>query len=145
MRHQVSMISEWLRIAARPSVIRRSLRYGVLVGCILIGINYGDTILHGEVTTAGLLKMGLMAFVPYVVSTVSSVAAIQDNVAVYKSHGDAVSRVEVRRMGRETMHQYERHTRTRNRDVLGAWVVAAAFFFGLFVLSIAQGVDGRWF
>ena len=132
------MISEWLRIAARPSVIRRSLRYGVLVGCILIGINYGDAIFHGEVITAGLLKMGLMAFVPYVVSTVSSVAAIQEhrNVAVYKSHGDAVSRVDVRRMSRETMHHYERHTRTRNRDVLGAWVIAAAFFFGLFVLSI---------
>ncbi len=141
MRHQVSMISEWLRIAARPSVIRRSLRYGVLVGCILIGINYGDAIVHGEVITTGLLKMGLMAFVPYVVSTVSSVAAIQEhrNVAVYKSHGDgdAVSRVDVRRMSRETMHHYERHTRTRNRDVLGAWVIAAAFFFGLFVLSIA--------
>jgi hypothetical protein len=68
---------EWLRAAREPSVVRRALKYAVLVGAILITINHGDAILTGDITTTRLLKMGLTVMVPYLVSTLSSVGAIR--------------------------------------------------------------------
>lgn len=41
-------------------------------------INHGDAILQSDLTPMRILKMVLTAFVPYVVSTVSSVGAIMD-------------------------------------------------------------------
>lgn len=60
-------------IALSRPVVRRALRYAVIVGVLLIAINHGGAILHGDVTTARLLRMALTAMVPYVVSTLSSV------------------------------------------------------------------------
>lgn len=70
-------MKEWLNIALQPSVIRRALKYALIVGAILISINYGDAILHGEIESRHLLKMGLTVMVPYLVSTFSSVGAIR--------------------------------------------------------------------
>lgn len=70
-------MKEWLGIALQPSVIRRALKYALIVGAILISINYGDVILHGEIESKHLLKMGLTVMVPYLVSTFSSVGAIR--------------------------------------------------------------------
>jgi hypothetical protein len=67
----------WLAIATRPRVVRRALKYAVVVGTVLIAINHGDAILHGEVTTDRLLRMGLTVVVPYVVSTLSSVETLR--------------------------------------------------------------------
>ena len=54
----------------------RALKYAVVVGAILIAINHGDAILAGDHLGADrLLKMILTAFVPYMVSTLSSVGA----------------------------------------------------------------------
>jgi hypothetical protein len=68
---------EWIRIALEPSVVRRALGYAVIVGAILIVINQGDVIAHGELKSSLLLKMGLTVTVPYLVSTFSSVGAIR--------------------------------------------------------------------
>lgn len=63
----------------------RALKYAVVVGAILIAINHGDAILAGERLGADrLLKMILTALVPYMVSTLSSVGAMQ---ALNKSMG----------------------------------------------------------
>lgn len=71
-------MSEWLRIARRPAVVRRAWHYGLGVGTLLISINHGDAILRGDVSVARLVRMlGTMA-VPYLVSTASSVSALRD-------------------------------------------------------------------
>ena len=69
---------EWLTLAMEPSVVRRGLKYAVVVGAILIAINHGPSILAGEVDSARLFSMALTVLVPYVVSTLSSVGAIRN-------------------------------------------------------------------
>ena len=73
------MLPEAIRLALEPSVVRRALGYAVVVGAILITINHGDALLAGEVGPGRVLKMGLTVVVPYVVSTLSSVASIRDH------------------------------------------------------------------
>lgn len=68
----------WLQIAKEPAVVQRSLKYAVMVGAILITINHGSALLHGGLTGGRLLQMGLTVMVPYLVSTASSVGAIQE-------------------------------------------------------------------
>jgi len=65
----------FITLATRPAVVRRALRYAVIVGAILIAINHGDAILRGDVTVGRLLRMLLTSMVPYCVSTASSVEA----------------------------------------------------------------------
>jgi hypothetical protein len=67
-----------LTLATRPSVVKRALKYAVMVGSILIAINHGDAILKGQVTLGRALRMALTVCVPYVVSTLSSVGAMRE-------------------------------------------------------------------
>ena len=62
-----------LQIALRRTVVRRALRYGVIVGVLLIGINHGGALLSGPVTAGRMIQMALTLVVPYLVSTLSSV------------------------------------------------------------------------
>lgn len=71
-------MKESLRLALKFSVVKRALKYAVVVGLILITINYGDLILRGELSGARIFKMALTVVVPYVVSTLSSVGALRD-------------------------------------------------------------------
>ena len=66
---------EWLTVACQRGVVLRACKYAVVVGAVLITINHGDALLAGDVDLRRLLKMGLTALVPYVVSTLSSVGA----------------------------------------------------------------------
>lgn len=68
---------ESLRLALEFSVVKRALKYAVVVGLILIAINHGEAILRGDVTGGQLVKMALTVVVPYVVSTLSSVGALR--------------------------------------------------------------------
>ena len=70
-------MSEWLRIASQRSVVRRALRTALLVGTVLIAINHGDALLHGDVDAARVFRICLTLLVPYGVSTSSSVAALR--------------------------------------------------------------------
>ena len=70
-------MNAWLRLALQPSVVKRALKYAVVVGLILIGINHLDNILRGDITRGRLFKMALTFVVPYVVSTMSSVGALR--------------------------------------------------------------------
>lgn len=65
-------------IAFSRPVVKRALRYAVIIGALLITINHGDAILHGDVTTGRFLKMLLTTMVPYLVSTLSSVEAARE-------------------------------------------------------------------
>lgn len=70
------MMSDWLRLATSAPVVRRALKYAVVVGAILIAINHGDAILDARMDPRRLAKMGLTVLVPYMVSTLSSVGAL---------------------------------------------------------------------
>lgn len=67
----------WLALALRPDVVRRALTTALVVGVVLIGINHGDAVLRGDVSVERALKMLLTLFVPYGVSTYSSVGALR--------------------------------------------------------------------
>jgi hypothetical protein len=71
---------EWFRLARSPSVVWRALKYAAAVGTVLIAINHGDALLRGDISTSRLARMLLTVCVPYVVSTASSVGAMQDRV-----------------------------------------------------------------
>ena len=72
-------MKEWLKIAFEITVVNRALKYAIIVGTILILINHGDSLLAGNLTPIGLLKIGLTFMVPYFVSTCSSVGAIRES------------------------------------------------------------------
>ena len=63
------------QLAWEGSVVRRALLFAAVVGPILIAINHGDALVAGEVDGERWLKMSLTLLVPYLVSTISSVAA----------------------------------------------------------------------
>ena len=71
-------MKESLGLARQPSVVKRALKFAVVVGIVLITINHGDAILKGEVTRRRLFQMALTVMVPYVVSTLSSVQAMRE-------------------------------------------------------------------
>lgn len=67
----------WRHLLTRPAVVRRGLRFAVIVGAILIAINHGDAILRGDLGPERILKMALTVIVPYCVSVFSSVSALR--------------------------------------------------------------------
>ena len=70
-------MSEWLRIAREPRVVRRAFRTMLVVGSILVAINHGDALLAGKLDADRVFKICLTLLVPYGVSTTSSVAALR--------------------------------------------------------------------
>lgn len=68
----------WLALARQRSIMRRALIMASIVAPILIIINHSDAILRGDITAARFVRMALTFLVPYMVSTVSSVAAIRE-------------------------------------------------------------------
>ena len=71
-------MGDWIRLALSGPVVRRALKYALVVGAILIAINHWDALLKGDVSGGRLAKMALTVCVPYLVSTLSSVAAMRD-------------------------------------------------------------------
>lgn len=66
----------WLAAAARPDVMRRSIKVCLLVGTLLVLINYTDRAVNGDLTLLDVLKMLLTYAVPYCVSTFVSVSTL---------------------------------------------------------------------
>jgi hypothetical protein len=73
-------LRNWLRIASRPSVLRRSVATAFVVGAILAVINHGDAVLRGRIDVGLAFQIVLTFLVPFAVATVSSVAAIEGHV-----------------------------------------------------------------
>jgi len=67
----------WIATARDPAVVRRSLRVAVLVGTLLVAINYSDRALAGALGPADWVKIILTYFVPYGVATYAAVQAIR--------------------------------------------------------------------
>ena len=70
-------MAEWFEVARSRIVVRRALVSAVVVGALLIGINHGEALLQGDIDGTRLFKMVLTVIVPYMVSTVSSIAAMR--------------------------------------------------------------------
>ena len=73
-----STIRNWLRLAGDPAIVRRAIMMTVVVGSLLIGINHAPAIVHHHLTRLRLAQICLTIIVPYMVSTISSVAARND-------------------------------------------------------------------
>ncbi|MEQ8230645.1 MAG: nitrate/nitrite transporter NrtS [Gammaproteobacteria bacterium] len=67
---------EALVLATRASVVRRALRVAVVVGSVLVAINYGDRLLAGELDARDGIRILLTYCVPYCVSTYAAVGAL---------------------------------------------------------------------
>ena len=67
-----------LRLATSQSVVRRASWTALVVGTVLILINYGDLIFNAGWHDIPLLKVALTYCVPYGVSTFSAVEATRD-------------------------------------------------------------------
>lgn len=70
-------VRSWLGLAARRSVVRRSLRVAAVVGTLLVVLNYGDRALAGTLGPADRVKMALTYLVPYGVATYAAVQEIR--------------------------------------------------------------------
>lgn len=66
-------------IATSGPVVKRATRIALIVGTVLAVINHGDRLLSGNIDTAAFLKILLTYFVPYSVSSYSSILAIREN------------------------------------------------------------------
>jgi hypothetical protein len=71
------MPSESLRLALSRSVVRRAARVAIVVGAVLVVINHGDALIHGDLSPSRLFRIALTVLVPYCVSTYSSVSALR--------------------------------------------------------------------
>ena len=70
-------MNQWLNIALTRGVVVRALKLAVVVGTVLAAINHGDKILALALNAGDAVKIGVTYFVPYCVSTISSVGAIR--------------------------------------------------------------------
>ncbi len=68
----------WIRAASERSVLRRALVSCVLVGVVLTVVNHGPQLARGELSAGLLAQVALTLLVPFVVSIVSSVAAVRE-------------------------------------------------------------------
>ncbi len=66
----------WLAIARRPEIVQRSIKIALIVGTILVFINYVDKLFPPRVSLIECGKMLLTYCVPYCVSTYASVSTV---------------------------------------------------------------------
>ena len=66
----------FLALCFSKRIIKRASVTALVVGTILIAINHGDALMNGQVDANRLFKIVITIFVPYIVSTVSSVSTI---------------------------------------------------------------------
>lgn len=69
-------MNRWLEIALREDIVKRSLRVALIVGTILMLINYCDRFYLGTLQTTDYIKMLLTYCVPFSVSTYASVHTV---------------------------------------------------------------------
>ena len=69
-------MKRWISLAARRDIALNSLKVCLVVGTILVLINYFDRLFGGGLAGIDYFKMLLMYCVPYCVSTYGSVSVI---------------------------------------------------------------------
>lgn len=66
-----------MNLARRRDVVARAVRVALVVGTLLIIINYADRAIANNLTGVDLIKMVITYLVPYGVSTYSAVGALR--------------------------------------------------------------------
>lgn len=69
-------MNSWLNLAMNKNIVWRSIKVGLVVGTVLVAINYTDRIIATTLQPFDYIKIILTYMVPYCVSTYSSVGAI---------------------------------------------------------------------
>ena len=69
-------LKKYLVLAVEPGIVKRGLKYSVVVGSVLVLINHGDSLFSGTLTRTQILKILLTYTVPYAVSSLSSIQAL---------------------------------------------------------------------
>ena len=69
-------MKRWISIAMRRDIVINSLKICVVVGTILVSINYFDQLFTGNLSKLDYIKMLLTYCVPYCVSTCASVSVV---------------------------------------------------------------------
>ena len=69
-------MTEWIKIALRRDILQRSLRVALVVGTLLIAINYTDRFMKHTLCGFDFFKMGLTYLVPFGVATYAAVNAV---------------------------------------------------------------------
>ena len=69
-------LKKYLALATEPGIVKRGLKYSVIVGSVLVLINHGDALFAGTLTRTQIFKILLTYTVPYVVSSLSSIQAL---------------------------------------------------------------------
>ena len=67
-------MKRWLALALRRDIVLSSLKVCVVVGTVLLSINYFDRLFSGSLSGIDYFKMLLMYCVPYCVSTYGAVS-----------------------------------------------------------------------
>ena len=69
-------IKQTFKLALKASIVKRGIKYAVVVGTILVLINHSDRLVEGKITALQGLQIALTYAVPYIVSSLSSVQAL---------------------------------------------------------------------
>ena len=69
-------MKRWISLAMRRDIVLNSLKVCLVVGTVLVLINYFDRLFSGELAGIDYCKMLLMYCVPYCVSTYGSVSIV---------------------------------------------------------------------
>ncbi len=63
----------WLAVAFEKQILTTALQVAVVIGSILVVINYGDRIINASLSTGDYYKIAITYTVPYFVATYSAV------------------------------------------------------------------------
>lgn len=78
-------MGDWLEQARARPVVLRAAKTALVVGTILVAINQGDALIEGGPGGISWAKVVLTFFVPYAVSTHSSVASRREQGVVVRA------------------------------------------------------------
>jgi len=70
-------LQAWFHTARQPQIYRRAVKVALIVGTLLVLINYLEKIIAGSLTHGDFIRIGLTYLVPYCVSTYAAVSAIR--------------------------------------------------------------------
>lgn len=71
-------IRRWIAVAADRRTLTRALITSLVVGVVLTFINHGDVVLRGQLRDDHFWPIAFTFLVPFIVTLVSTVAAVQD-------------------------------------------------------------------
>jgi class 3 adenylate cyclase len=82
----VARLPSWLRIATDRVVVVQALATTLFVGLLVTSINHGGELLSGQLRPGTPLQIGLTFLVPYLISTVTNVVAIERQTRGEEAH-----------------------------------------------------------